>query len=531
MKRANASEMVQRYHQQTKHRLDRPANSLGYMDWKNQPIPFRSYQGAAQIQLPLLKKDNVLPYQALYEANTQPVSPISLTSIATMLELSMGLSQWKKYDTSQWALRMNPSSGNLHPTECYLLLPTFSSRPACLTHYQPYLHALEEIAIFDQAQTQSLTEIGGFGLLLTSITWREAWKYGERAYRYCQHDLGHALATLRVACNLNGWKMSIIPQVDSQTLDDFLDLDKIPGEEEVAECMCWIAVDGIDSQSVSDWFIKQKILNYRHMPNQLSTDHIDWPIIRQVQQAAQSYQHTNVDKVLLTKPPTDNLTSCYSAQAIIRKRRSAQSYDQAQSILNLNTFVHMLIRTLPNNTCPFDVFPYCPETHLVIFVHAVQGIPPGLYILIRNAQHHELIKAQCAQHFLWQSVHTELPLYLLQEGDFRKIAQDISCNQAIAGESAFSLGMIAQFSDVISAQPSSYPRLFWETGLIGQVLYLEAEAFDLRGTGIGCFFDDQMHQLLGLQTDKWQSLYHFTVGKAREDTRIEVKPPYSHLQR
>ena len=91
--------------------------------------------------------------------------------------------------------------------------------------------------------------------------------------------------------------------------------------------------------------------------------------------------------------------------------------------------------------------------------------------------------------------------------------------------------MVAQFSDVISAQPDSYPRLFWETGLIGQVLYLEAEALDLRRTGIGCFFDDQMHQLLGLQTDEWQSLYHFTVGKAREDTLIEIKPPYSHLQR
>src|SRR5437660_12483691 len=29
---------------------------------------------------------------------------------------------------------------------------------------------------------------------LSSIHWREAWKYGERAFRYCQHDVGHALA-------------------------------------------------------------------------------------------------------------------------------------------------------------------------------------------------------------------------------------------------------------------------------------------------------------------------------------------------
>jgi uncharacterized membrane protein len=35
-----------------------------------------------------------------------------------------------------------------------------------------------------------------------------------------------------------------------------------------------------------------------------------------------------------------------------------------------------------------------------------------------------------------------------------------------------------------------YPRLFWETGVIGQVLYLEAHAFGISATGIGCYFDD-----------------------------------------
>lgn len=35
-----------------------------------------------------------------------------------------------------------------------------------------------------------------------------------------------------------------------------------------------------------------------------------------------------------------------------------------------------------------------------------------------------------------------------------------------------------------------YPRLFWETGVLGQVLYLEAHAVGVSATGIGCFFDD-----------------------------------------
>jgi hypothetical protein len=50
----------------------------------------------------------------------------------------------------------------------------------------------------------------------------------------------------------------------------------------------------------------------------------------------------------------------------------------------------------------------------------------------------------------------------------------------------------------------------------------------VRGTGIGCFFDDSVHQLLELQGTVWQSLYHFTVGGALTDTRIQTQPPYGN---
>jgi hypothetical protein len=79
----------------------------------------------------------------------------------------------------------------------------------------------------------------------------------------------------------------------------------------------------------------------------------------------------------------------------------------------------------------------------------------------------------------------------------------------------------------------AYRRLFWEAGLVGQVLYLESEAAGLRATGIGCYFDDLMHGLLGLgpDDDTWQSLYHFTVGGAVEDDRLQTLPAYEHLRR
>jgi hypothetical protein len=191
----------------------------------------------------------------------------------------------------------------------------------------------------------------------------------------------------------------------------------------------------------------------------------------------------------------------------------------------------MLEKTLPGSACPFDVLPYETQVHLAIFVHAVEGLESGLYMLVRNPGHFESLKNMTHSSFDWSQVGESLPLYLLQTGDFRVRAQSVSCAQAIAGDSAFSLGMIAHFDPVLTETPSMYPGLFWETGLIGQVLYLEAEAHDLRGTGIGCFLDDEMHGILGLKGSEWQSLYHFTVGKHVDDARLETKPPYFHLER
>jgi len=165
-----------------------------------------------------------------------------------------------------------PFRGNLHPTECYLVLPDFPHQQACVTHYNPYPQVREERALLDRTQAVWLKTRGGFGIILTSVPWREAWKYGERAFRYCHHDLGHALGALRFACNLNGWKMTVIPQVSEEALDRFLGFDKIKwadGELEHADCLCWVDSKHDDPKEISGWFNSQKDLKYEHHPNRL----------------------------------------------------------------------------------------------------------------------------------------------------------------------------------------------------------------------------------------------------------------------
>ncbi len=206
----------------------------------------------------------------------------------------------------------------------------------------------------------------------------------------------------------------------------------------------------------------------------------------------------------------------------------------ARTGLPLDTFFGMLARTLPDRPHPpWTAIDFPGRIHLYLFVHRIDGLSPGLYVLVRDEARLDAFRAACHDQFTWRRVESSgMPLYALALGDCREAAAHASCFQAIAGNGAYSLGMVADFARTLEEDGAwAYRRLFWETGLIGQVLYLEAEAAGVRSTGIGCYFDDFAHQLLGidLSNDAWQSLYHFTVGGAVDDVRLTTLPAYGHL--
>ncbi len=179
---------------------------------------------------------------------------------------------------------------------------------------------------------------------------------------------------------------------------------------------------------------------------------------------------------------------------------------------------------------PWDALPWQPSIHLALFVHRVNGLDPGLYMLARDREKVDSLKRATHQQYAWTAPRgcpTDLPLFLLEEGDVRPLATELCCRQEIAGDGAFSLGMIAEYESSLRRHgPWFYRRLFWETGVIGQVLYLEAESAGVRATGIGCFFDDPVHQVMGFNDATFQSLYHFTIGGQVEDPRLTTLPPY-----
>src|SRR4030095_15235306 len=175
-------ERVFLYHERTKHYPMRYARSLGYLDWESQPDPFRGFEGAERLLLPF---DLTEEGSALHALDATVPAPLSSKNVARLLELSLALSAWKQLGDSRWALRVNPSSGNLHPTEGYLWLPAVEklAREAGVYHYRPLDHALERRAVIPDATWRAMSEplgAGAFFVGFSSIHWREAGRSGER---------------------------------------------------------------------------------------------------------------------------------------------------------------------------------------------------------------------------------------------------------------------------------------------------------------------------------------------------------------
>ncbi|MCJ2177793.1 nitroreductase family protein [Novosphingobium album (ex Hu et al. 2023)] len=509
------AEVVLAYHRRTKHRQDGYAAGPETLDWDAQPSPYRHFAGAPVTLLPLVSDGIETPFAAL--TGQCPVTPVApdVRSVGALLELSLGLAAIKEYGPDRWALRCNPSSGNLHPTEGYIVARGIGGIPDGVHHYRPAEHGLE-------LRRSTILERPGLWIGLSSIHWREAWKYGERAFRYCQLDVGHALGAIAAACSLLGWRARVVPGIGTDALGALLGLDREHefgrAEREDPEVLVHIEAD--PKQAAGGDIPAPKCVGeprWAGVANLLDPHPMyRWPTIDSVAEASRG-RIGSLD--LLGNAPASDAPDARATE-IILQRRSAQRYARDHA-MNLGTFSRVLdsaSQVLGES-----------ELHLLAFVHNVEGLENGLYALPAHATDETRLRAAMEGDLAWQEV-PELPgvpaLRLLAKGDFRKLVRALCCHQPIAADACVTFSMIADFGDAIAADPWRYRKVHWQAGLIGQRLYLEAEASGHAGTGIGCFLDDEIHRVLGLTGETFQTVYHFAMGRALTDGRISSVPAY-----
>ncbi|MDI9396160.1 MAG: nitroreductase family protein [Euryarchaeota archaeon] len=551
-------ETVLSYHQASKHGFKAYASGPRFLEMEIMPDPFLNYRGAPVIKLDTcseedIKSEHFPTYEEAFCPEKLGPSELNRSSISQLFFDSFALSVWKKAGNVQWALRINPSSGNLHPTEVYLIsgpVQELLKRPS-VCHYASLPHALELRTEFSRETWEKLSygfPEGTFFIGFTSIYWRVAWKYGIRAFRYANHDLGHAIAALTFAAAGLGWRTCLLVDMASEDIAKLLGISGRQGPEK-EDPACLLAVYPTGKECLSGKVSLSALtdfekLSWNGVPKRLSPAHVEWIEIEKAALASRKGETEHFYEVKPGPRPERRVSglsrTVYGQKThpgletvllrdVIHRRRSAIEMDNS-AYMDEESFYCMLRRSLPDKNPVFNTLTFGPFVHLLLFVNRVKGFLPGLYIFLRKPGEKESFKARFRSDFLWEKPEScpyDLELYMLVEETLYNFAAQLSCGQRKAADACFTACMLSEFEEPLKIGPWIYPYLFWECGILGQLLYLEAEARGFRGCGIGCFFDDPLHETLGLKELEYQDLYHFAVGSPLQEIAVATFPAYN----
>ncbi len=451
------------------------------------PDPFRHYEGVPVLDLPADPPAPEIPALEVLRGalGSSPVAD-GPGFLSQLFFYSASISASKVVPSTgyRYALRVNPSSGNLHPTEFHFLTRGLKDWPDGLYHYRPSSHMAEQRAL-GGGDIMLGTSDATIVLALTSIAWREAWKYGDRAYRYCLLDMGHAWQSLALAARAMGCEASaIFDFADNEVAQSCrLNPDEWP--------MLLVELRG-SAIPVREPDVAETVW-YGGDANQLSKEIIAFPRIEAVHAATKvicsgvsaEAAPTGRGEISL---PTPASSRCAFGQ-VVRTRRSALDFIGGGPSISLPQLSAILSGISPN------------FIQLYLYVHRIDGLEPGVY-----------------RHW-----HERSELELIMRGDQQVAAAGLSLGQFLAGNACVAFSMIGDLERAARAHgDGGYRYAHFEAGAIGQRLYLAAEALGLRATGIGAFFDDEVHRHLHLMAEQGQVVYHFAMGYPVPDTRLSA---------
>jgi SagB-type dehydrogenase family enzyme len=333
--------------------------------------------------------------------------------------------------------------------------------------------------------------------VLTSIAWREAWKYQNRAYRYCLHDIGHAWQSLALAARSVG--------CESCALGNFSD-DRVSEVCLLSEDEWPMLIVGLHGPSIPVWMPDRvETILFGGRPNRLSEDRLPYPLIERIHAATKLSTETIIASLSQPKasgrgdirmPP--RVSTSRSFGDVVRTRRSALDFKGGDGSISLSQLATLLSST---KEPLFADFATARFVHLYLYVHRVEGLAPGVYRY-------------------WPE-HAELEK--IKEGDQRLVAAALSLGQDLAGNACLAFSMIGDFENAArNYGDRGYRYVHFEAGAIGQRMYLASEALGLRATGIGAFFDEEVNRYLSLSPERGQVVYHFAIGYPVPDPRLEA---------
>jgi len=483
-------ESITHYHDSTSY--DRLRMRGGYLDWSNQPEPYKIYEECERIPLP---RDIGFPPQDLWEvmeakAEREGLLPWDMETIARILVLTCSVTARAKYSAGEFHYRSTPSAGALYPTELYLCTTGQGPIPPGLYFYELASHSLSVL--------KPLPKEEGDGRILFFVTgrfFRSAWKYADRAYRYVLLDAGHLLENLHLALNSMKLAHSIRYDFPDKEINEFLGLD--PGKEVALAIVELGAQMGERFRLPEGSRLTEKVPRAREICLREEVP----PLIIRAHELTSFFKAARVEgaemweklglavrgQTWLRGHPSRPKGPKYAD--VLWSRRSRRAYflrELGQEALEA------VARGLeiPDEPSELD-----PRKVIAVgaLVSRVQGLEPGFYLKGKE----------------------QGSLYLVLGGDLSPQMARVCLEQEwMAGSAVQFLFManIRYMEDTFG--PRSYRYAMLLSGRVGQRIYLSATALGLGACGVGAFYDDEARRLLGLNEDS-RLLYVVTLGQTR----------------
>ncbi|WP_414581163.1 SagB/ThcOx family dehydrogenase [Scytonema sp. PCC 10023] len=502
--------IAQHYHERTKYDPQTIASKNKGLDWSKQPVPFKEYKiGSAYDLKPYIQEK---PEAFVGNADAQWWQRLS-----RLLFCSYGLTAKMPSMGSAVYLRSAPSAGGLYPAEMYVVSRGTELLPPGLYNYQCRTHSLMhywESDVWQKLQEACFwhptLESSQLAIIITSVFYRSAWRYEDRAYRRIFLDTGHLLGNIELAGAVTNYRPHLIGGFVDETVNELLYIDP-QHEGAIAVVPLADLLDikqnlptgrtALPSATETNYphIPDGELLTYFHYRTQIqpgTTGKLNLPVVKE-KSLEDKYNFPFCEKIPTASKPIDWGKKLEGLEVTILKRRSTRAYsgedltfEELKALLDFTYQPQNYIdQGFDNVTDYFDL--NLIETFIA--VSGVEGLEAGCYYYAPKAQELRQIR--------FKNFRKELHFLCLGQ----ELGRDAA---AVVFHTADLKSSVGQYGDRV------YRYLHMDAGHLGQRLNLAAIRLGLGVSGIGGFFDDQVNEVLGIPRDE-AVLYITTLGRPR----------------
>ena len=494
------------YHNATKHTYWSVRGGHG-LDWPNQPLPFKIYKDVESARLP---RDGGPITAGLLEAmGTRPSSfegkaVPDLGLLARILYFSAGITKRMPYTGGEIFFRAAACTGALYHIDLYLVCGNIPGLDAGVYHFGPHDFGLVQLrkgdyrgALVRASGEEPAVAEAPVTVALADTHWRNAWKYGARAYRHAFWDSGTLLANMLAAASGAG----VPARVVTSFVDD--DVHQLLGLESERESVIALVPLGRDPGHEVEDTPHAKPLNLPTEP--LSPKMVEYPAIYDFHRSSSLATGEEVRAVRCGMPESQARDAAEELIALPRGGEGLNDRTLEDTIVrrgSTRAFAHQPI-TLEQLSTALDcatlgidadfLTPFGSSLNrLFLIVNAVDGLSPGAYLYHRESH----------------------ALETLKEGDFRREAGYLGLEQRIPADASVNVYMLTDLDRVMSAFGNrGYRMAELESGIIGGRLYLAA-----YGTGFGAsgltFYDDEVVEFFGPRAEGLSVMFLVALGRS-----------------